>query len=153
MEDKIKDLLQNGPILNQDIAIKLGKRKTKDIQKCLNKLLKQDIIKKDKKDNRIQWSLVVHDDVYVNDVTGGNTSEKNKIVATNHESQRINKETQCEQNLVNPSYQDLLQSINKSNKEEIDFLRNEIKQKNELISSQQHLDGVGKVSVFFTSYL
>ena len=41
MDDKIKKMLQmEGPLTSKDITLRMGKRKVKDIQKILNKLLK-----------------------------------------------------------------------------------------------------------------
>ena len=49
MEEKILNLLKtHGPIFSKDLAKKAGKCNTKDIQKTLNKLYKDEAITKEK---------------------------------------------------------------------------------------------------------
>lgn len=138
MEDKIKEILRNGPLLSQEIATQLGKHRVKDIQKYLNKLLKADTIQKNKIANRVQWSLA---DINVDtkDVIGEDTHTENYNDDPKHINTHVSDQSQCGHGLMDYSYQDLLQSIILSHKEEILFLKNEIKVKNELIASQQEI--------------
>ena len=82
MEDKIKELLRNGPLLSQEIATQLGKSRVKDIQKSLNKLLKAEIIHKNKIANRVQWSLA---DIIIdtNNTNGDDTFVNQEYVEPN----------------------------------------------------------------------
>lgn len=137
MENKIIEILQNGVLSSKTIATKLGKRNVKDIQKTLNKLLNRHIIKKGKLDNN---RLQLYSLVDVNDSSDvKNISDKNKPAVNNGVNTTLKKLSQPEINPLRPSYQDLLLGIVNSYKDEIIFLRNEIKQKNELIVSQQQV--------------
>ena len=105
----------------------------------MNKLLKTGIVTKTKVQNQLTWALANTDDVSkaVND---DNISTQHDDIST-----RKNNETQTNQDLESSStptidsVYELLKSININNKEEILFLRNEIKQKNDIIASQQKI--------------
>ena len=59
MEDIIIDAVRNERSLTtKEIALKVGKTKAKDVQKTLNKLLKDDTIMKSKANN-LMWSLTI----------------------------------------------------------------------------------------------
>ena len=126
-------MLKQGILTNQDIAFKLGKRKVKDVQKPLNKLLNQKMVKKDKIGNQIQWSLIEIDD----EVIGNNSTAAVEVIEENFQNQiskHGNQEVKHED-----SYIDLLKLVNSNFIEDILFLRREVEKKNELISSQQQI--------------
>lgn len=129
MEDQIKEMLKQGILTSQDIAFKLGKRKVKDIQNLLNKLLNQKMIKKDKIGSQNQWSLV-HDEVAVEVI-----EESFQEQISKHENQ------EAKLSEIN-SYVNLLKLVNSNFIQDILFLRREVEKKNELIASQQQIINV-----------
>ena len=99
MEDKIKELLQKeGSLMGNEIAITMGKRKVKDIQKVLDKLLKNGIIKKSKIQNRLQWSLAdeLNTDIELNKMNGDGI----KIYTDDVNIHENNKQTQKNFNCI-----------------------------------------------------
>ena len=137
MEDSIKEVLANGPLLSKQIAEKLGKRKVKDIQKHLNNLVKNNIIKKRKSNTCIEYSLVllpsINGNVLNNDLNVETTEHvKNKSDDKVHVTEKSSVEAYNA-----PSYDELLIGIVESFKEEILYLREQLKCKDELLSSQQ----------------
>ena len=132
MENKIIDVLQKeGSLATTEIAIKIGFTKAKDIQKTLNKLLKSDIITKRKVNSNLLWELS-NEQIDLNDASL-DRSENRNIQTQSTTKRDINSTTK------DFTAYEFLEKINNNQKEEIAFLRNEIKEKNELIKSQQKI--------------
>lgn len=139
MENQIIEMLKQEILTSQDIALKLGKRKVKDIQRSLNKLLTQKMIKKDKIGNQFQWSLIKADD----EVKGGDVSVINIFEESFQEQEKFYEHENQDAKLpeINPgdSYTNLLKLVNSNFIGDILFLRKEVERKNELIASQQQI--------------
>ena len=128
MKDKIIDALRNERSLTtKEIALKVGKTKAKDVQRTLNKLLRDDTIMKSKANNNLMWSLTI-EQFDSNDELVKSFDDRNKFTQTtiNHDSSDTFK---------NITVNEPMQTLNINQKEEIAFLRGEIKEKNDLIKS------------------
>lgn len=151
MQENILEGLKNyGPLKTGELSLLVGKRKAKDIQNVLNKLLKRNIIMKSKVNTKLQWSLVEHsgntdEDLAIKENIIGNENVSvsllngHEIVVDNIVP--INKEIDPDCSNVNfdnhsESYMEI---INMNLKDEIKFLHKEIDGKNDLINSQQRI--------------
>ena len=116
----------------------MGKPKVNDIQKTLNKLLKTGIVTKTRVQNLLTWALANTD--VSNTVNDENISTQHDDISTHKNNEtKINQDLESTSTPTNDSVYELLKLININNKEEILFLRNEMKQKNDLIASQQKI--------------
>ena len=138
MQETIVEVLMiNGPLKTAELALKLGKKRAKDIQKVLNKLLKRNVIMKSKVNSKLLWSLMEH---------SGNIDLDENLVEENVSGISLNgvNENICfdppvsNVTFANNSHS-FMEIINMNLKEEIKFLHKEIDSKNDLINSQQRI--------------
>ena len=58
MQEKILEVLKNnGPLKTSEISLQVGKKRAKEVQNALNRLMKRKLITKSKVNTKLQWSL------------------------------------------------------------------------------------------------
>ncbi len=134
----IKLLINNGVLKSKEIADKMGRKKVKDIQKHLNNMHKNGIITKSKVNNTICWNIVddyVNGESFIDKIEENITIldvEKHVLEIEEKNDNRTDNEANKDETIM-----DLMYTINDNNKDEINFLRKEIQEKNSLIASLQ----------------
>ena len=151
MQEKILEVLKNyGPLKTGELSLLVGKRKAKDIQHVLNKLLKRNIIMESKVNTKLQWSLVEYsgntdEDLAIKENIPGNENvcvslvNGHEIVEDNIVPITKENDPDCSNVNFNNRSESYMEIINMNLKDEIKFLHKEIDGKNDLINSQQRI--------------
>ena len=148
MQEKILEVLRrNGPLKTGEISIEVGKKRAKEVQSALNKLVKRNEVTKSKVGTTLFWNVVDNDNDNITVQT------QNDIADINVECEEIEKKREGEKetnninmtNVNNESFyaeNDLVEIY----KDEVAFLLKEMENKNDLINSLQKI-----INMLFTT--
>ena len=157
--------------MTKELALVLGKKKAKEIQNVLNKLLKREIIKKTKVNNKLQWSLVEinecnDESIIINELTDEVLPVKDMVSELLYKKDVSAQTVDNESCYINNDILDLIKECivqKEKEKEDLIFnllteqimdLKKEIVHKNEVIKhllDQIRISGTGSAELLPTS--
>ena len=145
MQENILEVLkENGPLKTNEISMRVGKKKAKDIQNVLDKLFKRDLITKSKVNTKLFWSLVEVNDSneqYINhEIQEEVLSDKENTSILQYKDDSVQTDiVQIKSNESDNNAYEFIEMINNNLKEEVIFLRKEVDKKNDLVNSLQQI--------------
>lgn len=142
MNQTILDAITNGHYTSKTLEAKFGKKKVKEMQKMFDNLIHETLIPKERSTSNIHYSLVT-----IKPPDQQNTTENSQedvgwnnvetFASTSNPHPPPSQKSYIPHSSSVPSYKEVLFGIVENYKKEIIFLREQVKQKDILLNSQQ----------------